>query len=168
MNTERTIEVGSRVEHKESQWDVTSIKKGWYGLQRVLTSPEGGNSEGETAKARLKDLVLIEIDGEDHDGNKMAGILANYRAGYVPSIAASGKKSLSNGDAVAKALEGINAQEVLLMAESLLGLPSGTLQAQYARLNPGQQRMNAGNRLRAAVKKGTIAVVDGELREVAK
>lgn len=159
MSTERTIEVGSRVEHKESQWDVASIEKGWYGLR---------NSEGETAKARLKDLVLIETDGEDHDGNKMAGVLANYRAGYIPSIAASGKKSLSNGDAVAKALEGINAREVLLMTESLLGLPSGTLQAQYARLNPGQQRMNAGNRLRAALKKGVIAVVDGELRGVAK
>lgn len=156
----KTIEVGSRVEFKEIQWDVTTIEKGWYGL---------ANSEHMlSAKARLKDLTLIELDDEDHGGNKMAGILANYRAGYVPSIAASGKKSLSNGDAVAKALEGINAQEVLLMAESLLGLPSGTLQSQYARLNPGQQRMNAGNRLRAALKKGTIAVVDGELRGVAK
>jgi hypothetical protein len=155
----KTIEVGSHVEFKESQWDVASIEKGWYGLT---------NHEGETAKARLKDLTLIELDNEDHNGNKMAGVLANYRAGYVPSIAASGKKSLSNGDAVAKALEGKAAEEVLQIADSLLGLPSGTLQSQYARLNPGQQRMNAGNRLRAAVKKGTIAVVDGELRGVAK
>ena len=153
------IEVGSRVEFKEAQWDVATIEKGWYGLQRVLTSPEGGDSEGETAKARLKDLTLIELDNESHGGNKMAGILANYRAGYVPSIAASGKKS---------ALEGKTAEEVLQIADSLLGLPSGTLQSQYARLNPGQQRMNAGNRLRAALKKGTIAVVDGELRGVAK
>ena len=153
------IEVGSRVEFKEAQWDVATIEKGWYGLT---------NSEGETTKARLKDLTLIELDNENHGGNKMAGILANYRAGYVPSIAASGKKSLSNGDTIAKALEGKTAEEVLLMAESLLGLPSGTLQSQYARLNPGQQRMNAGNRLRAALKKGTIAVVDGELRGVAK
>ncbi len=151
----KTIEVGSRVEFKQSQWDVASIEKGWYGLT---------NHEGETAKARLKDLTLIELDNEDHNGNKMAGVLANYRAGYVPSIAASGKKSLSNGDAVAKALEGKAAEEVLQIADSLLGLPNGTLQSQYARLNPGQQRMNAGNRLRAAVKKGTVAVVDGELR----
>ena len=164
----KTIEVGSRVEFKEAQWDVATIEKGWYGLQRVLTSPEGGDSEGETAKARLKDLTLIELDNEDHGGNKMAGILANYRAGYVPSIAASGKKSLSNGDTIAKALEGINAAEVLVMAETLLQMEPGTLRAQYSRLNPGQQRMNAGNRLRAALKKGTIAVVDGELRGVAK
>ena len=162
------IEVGSRVEFKEAQWDVATIEKGWYGLQRVLTSPEGGDSEGETTKALLKDLTLIELDNESHGGNKMAGILANYRAGYVPSIAASGKKSLSNGDTIAKALEGKAAEEVLQIADSLLGLPSGTLQSQYARLNPGQQRMNAGNRLRAALKKGTIAVVDGELRGVAK
>lgn len=155
----KTIEVGSRVEFKESQWDVATIEKGWYGLT---------NHEGETAKARLKDLTLIELDNEDHGGNKMAGILANYRAGYVPSIAASGKKSLSNGDTIAKALEGKTAEEVLQIADSLLGLPSGTLQSQYARLNPGQQRMNAGNRLRAALKKGTIAVVDGELCGVAK
>lgn len=153
MSTQ-TIEVGSRVEFKQSQWDVATIEKGWYGLT---------NHEGETAKARLKDLTLIEQDGEDHNGNKMAGVLANYRAGYVPSIAASGKKSLSNGDAVAKALEGINAAEVLVMAETLLQMEPGTLRAQYSRLNPGQQRMNAGNRLRAALKKGTIAVVDGEL-----
>lgn len=155
----KTIEVGSRVEFKEIQWDVTTIEKGWYGLT---------NSEGETAKARLKDLTLIELDNEDHTGNKMAGVLANYRAGYVPSIAASGKKSLSNGDEVAKALEGKTAVEVLQIADSLLGLPSGALQSQYARLNPGQQRMNAGNRLRAALKKGTIAVVDGELCGMAK
>lgn len=158
MSTQ-TIEVGSHVEFKEAQWDVATVEKGWYGLT---------NSEGETAKARLKDLTLIEIDNEDHNGNKMAGILANYRAGYVPSIAASGKKSLSNGDAIAKALEGKTAKEVLQIADGLLGLPGGTLQSQYARLNPGQQRMNAGNRLRAALKKGTIAVVDGELRGVAR
>ena len=35
----------------------------------------------------------------------------------------------------------------------------------YARLNPGQQRMNVGNRLRAKIKKGEDIVWDAPKRQ---
>ncbi len=40
----------------------------------------------------------------------------------------------------------------------LCGFPEGELVAKYAHQNKGQQRMNAGNRIRSAVKKETATV----------
>lgn len=155
MSTETTITAGSHVEFKGAQWDVTEIKSGWYAL---------ANSEGETAKARLKDLVLVEFDQDPgSNGGSMGKTLNHYRGQYVPSIAASGKKSLNNGDGVAAILSGKSSLEVMQIAESLLDMEPGALQSRYARLNEGQKRMNAGNLIRGAVGKGKIAVVEGEL-----
>lgn len=91
---------------------------------------------------------------------KMAATLNNYRHNYEPHLTAAGKKSLSNGDAIAKALATATPAEVVALAEQLLQLPAGSLWTRYENLNAGQQRMNAGNRIRAAYKKGLIVVDD--------
>jgi hypothetical protein len=89
----------------------------------------------------------------------MAKVLAAYRAGYTPSVAASGKKSLHNGDPVAYALEYRELENLYHTAASLLGFTYEELKARYAHLNPGQQRMNLGNRIRAAYRRGDDVVV---------
>ena len=84
----------------------------------------------------------------------LAATMARYRAGYV-----DGK---SCGDAVASRLAGMGLEAVIAEAEQVSGLEPGVLVAKYASLNLGQQRMCAGNRIRAAAKKAQ-KVVEAEI-----
>lgn len=99
---------------------------------------------------------ILELLREATSGRGMAGTLARYKPGYVECVAYSGASSQNNGDALAQALEGKTPAEVMEWAEKLLGLEVGFLAQKYASLNPGQQRMNSGNRVRAALKRGDL------------
>lgn len=61
---------------------------------------------------------------------------------------ASGNPTKDIDDQVAQALRGKSVAEVFAHVEQAVGLPSGSLEAKYAKLNVGMQRMNAGNILR--------------------
>ena len=66
---------------------------------------------------------------------------------------ARGNVSVHCGDSLAVFLRGKDLEAVYKLAEQ--HLPGGNeLRARYANLNTGQQRMNVGNRLRAALKDG--------------
>ena len=68
---------------------------------------------------------------------------------------ASGQKDV--GDPVAVALRDCaDLDEVYWLTAHHLNTPEEELKAKYAHLNPGQQRMVLGNRLRAAYKAGKI------------
>lgn len=83
--------------------------------------------------------------------------MAKYKYRYTHISSAEGNSSLCNGDDVAQRLAGKTPKDVLALAERLLGIE---LKAKYSKLNPGQIRMNCGNRLRSAVKKGAIKLSD--------
>ena len=108
--------------------------------------------EGKATKA----AIIEWLENQDETPNTMSATLLKYRKRYVPSVAYSGRKSLSNGDVVAQFLEYKEPKEVAHQVEALLGFAKGELVEKYASLNPGQQRMNCGNRLRAALKRGDI------------
>jgi len=74
------------------------------------------------------------------------------RYNYFPCKAASGRNSCDNGDLVASMLRGKTLEEVYQIASSTLETPIATLKAGYSHLNPGQQRMCLGNRMRKLVK----------------
>lgn len=69
---------------------------------------------------------------------------------YQRAKAASGAMSQHNGDVVAQTLAGLPLASVLAIANTMT---SSDLSSKYAHLNPGQQRMNLGNRIRGAVAK---------------
>lgn len=86
------------------------------------------------------------------------GVLAlarsvEYRATLVATTTASGNKSLDNGDAVALLLRGADLDTVYKIGAKELGVDEQELRKKYAHLNAGQQRMNVGNRVRAAIRK---------------
>lgn len=121
----------------------------------------------DMAKAKLADLehVLAEMQANmaEDEGNKeeqpahtMSNQLRRYRVRYVPTTAYSGRKSMNNADDVAVTLAGMTPKQVCDLAEKVCGLPQGSLWAKYESLNPGQQRMNSGNRIRAAIKRGDV------------
>lgn len=64
---------------------------------------------------------------------------------------AGGHTSIHCGDNTAKKLVGKSLDEVFKIAASTLKEPEKELRAKYAHLNPGMQRMNLGNRIRAAL-----------------
>lgn len=137
-------------------WGITAAARGWLTIS---------NGE-EERKVRAKDVVPYEPQHSDEDKPQprgMAKTLNRYRGNYEPHLTPRGKKSLSNGDWLALQLAGLTPAEVMVVASSALDQPG--LTGRYAHLNPGQQRMNAGNRLRAAIKKdsGMIARVEAAM-----
>lgn len=77
--------------------------------------------------------------------------------GYVKGLGrtASGKPTLDTADEVADRLRGLTAAEVASYTTKTIAKITGEqidFGAKYAHLNPGQVRMNCGNRLRAALK----------------
>ena len=70
---------------------------------------------------------------------------------------AGGNTSVHCGDDLAVFLRGKSLEQVYELATKVFG-PGNGLRARYGHLNPGQQRMNVGNRLRAAVKDGFVTV----------
>lgn len=103
--------------------------------------------------------MLVEALQDEAPAYSMASHIAQYRARYTACHTASGNKSLNNGDALAAFLEGKEPMAVCALADQWTPIKGGqTHQERYERLNPGQQRMNAGNKLRAAAKNGMIIV----------
>ena len=120
------------------------------------------NQDKKTTKKQAKVEDQTVQDGEDGEpeAKTLSTTMRKYRAGYEPTLAYSGRVSLNKGDEVATMLAGKTPADVLGMAERLLGLEAGELVARYAKLNPGQQRMNGGNRIRAAIKRGDKTIAD--------
>jgi len=77
---------------------------------------------------------------------------AVYLPRYVKTKLANGGSCLDNGDSVASHLRGLELGEVYELVADKLGCSEKELMARYGHLNPGQQRMNLGNRLRGFYK----------------
>lgn len=82
-------------------------------------------------------------------GDIMGDARANYEKSNVKT--ASGARSLSNGDNIAQALNGLTLEQLTKVAKRA---DVEERFAGWAKLNPGMQRMNLGNVLRAQVKAG--------------
>lgn len=108
-----------------------------------------------------------EAEQEAEEENyAMSKHLAKYRERYQKSVAASGAKSLNNGDELAKFLEMKTGKEVCELADKFVPLEGQTHFERYERLNEGQKRMNSGNKLRAALKKGAITMTEKGIQAI--
>lgn len=152
-NIEDLIGAIVKQEGREGVFRVAGYNRGWCTLE---------TEEGEQHKARVGSLeILTHEDGDDEAekaeaARRMASTLNKYKPRYAESIAASGAKSQNNGDDLAAFLSALTPEAVCQLAEKVLGLESGFLVQKYSGLNPGQQRMNSGNRIRAAIKRGDL------------
>lgn len=89
-------------------------------------------------------------------GAKVKGpaILREYATGYhkdTEKKTAGGNTSIDNDDEVAKKFRGKDLDAVYAMTAKALGVTEKELRARYTKLNVGMQRMNLGNRFRAAL-----------------
>jgi hypothetical protein len=128
----------------------------------------GGGSDdaadGGTLPLDASDDDGLEEDASDDDGleedatsNRMAQALAAARKSYRPTITASGGKSADCGDGIAHGLEGRTPEETADLADIVCGTTAGFHNNKYGHLNPGQIRMNSGNKIRGQYKKATEA-----------
>lgn len=98
-------------------------------------------------------------------GAKSSIVDASYRERYVISDTKTpgGRKTINNGDKVAKAIEGKTADEVIQFVVANGGEPG-----KWDHLNVGMQRMSAGNALRGLLrangklKIGNVTIISDE------
>ena len=120
---------------------------------QVVTEAKGWvtwtTKDGEERKSRKGALVIV-----DPSGPKMRRIGEKTHrvsvAHYQKVVANSGHTSLDCGDAIAQRLRGMALDDLYAEAAKVLAEDEKALRARYAKLNPGMQRMNLGNRMRAA------------------
>jgi hypothetical protein len=128
----------------ESRDQIVATSKGWLTLQL---------SDGSTVKARARDVRVASEGGITNRriGNRRYNC-SNYvrKIGDKLNVSAGGHATMDNGDALAKKLRGVELDDVYEQAARILGVSESELRARYKHLNPGMQRMNLGNRMRAA------------------
>lgn len=83
---------------------------------------------------------------------------SRYQYDAAGTKSASGRKTVNNGDLLAKALEGKDSAAVIEVLTSNGGEAKDT----WANLNEGMRRMSAGNVLRALWRKNGHVTVDGK------
>jgi len=168
---------------------VCNIGKGWYVI--TLDQPEAfpmvksgkiSARAGSMAIYEPKSVEpIVSIEDEDRDGDddddvlvaeesagcRMAEQLKAARVRYAKTKRPSGAASADNADAIAKALRDFEPLEVCEIADKVFKLPIGSHEAKYSSLNPGQKRMNSGNRIRGLWRKLWIADDKLEIARVA-
>jgi hypothetical protein len=109
------------------------------------------------SKTETKTAKATPVDAPTRtEKRSMSATLRKHRDKYVHTDGYNGL-SINCGDDVATMLRMFEPDRVIAIAEAVLpGVKTGELAARYARLNNGQKRMNAGNRIRAALKRGAI------------
>jgi hypothetical protein len=106
----------------------------------TLTKGKGKKGKGKKGKGRKGEAPVLR---------KCVSAVFRHYDTYVKTTTAKGNSTADNGDKVAAKLRGLTLDEVYAFASKTLSLPQKDLRARYAKLNPGMQRMNLGNRCRA-------------------
>lgn len=110
-------------------------------MARAKNTRKGAKTKGRARGTFHPDpnVRIKRVGDKNHDLSK-----------YVKATTASGNTSLHCGDDLAKRLEGKDLDAVYKLAAKTLDVPERELRSRYAKLNVGMQRMNLGNRMRAA------------------
>lgn len=112
--------------------------------------------------------VAGDEDGEGKDEHPMAKALRLARQHYAKTTRPDGSKSADCGDAIATELRDYEPLEVAALADRVLKVAPGTHEGKYSHLNPGQIRMNSGNRIRAEWKRANEEGDEEAILHVAK
>ena len=137
-----------------NELEVVSIKGRW-----VKLGDDRNISRAQAAEWRQAYLDENAEEEEDEEG-KMSETLRKYRQGYAKTTSYNGNHSLDNGDEVAELMRGMSPQEACALADKAFGEAEFHHWERWQHLNPGSRRMNAGNRIRAAVKRGDLTIDD--------
>lgn len=129
---------------------------------RVALAEIGVEAGPRLKKAELETLLLEHtIDTDDDNVRTMSRTLSAHKPRY--RVEGVGGR-LNNGDDLAAFLLALDPFETARLATRVLDLDTplwvGDGTGKYDHLNNGQIRMNSGNRIRAALKRGDILPED--------
>lgn len=134
---------------------------------------ENVNTKASLNRLRKADVAAILVDLNDAKADQpeadeeisASRVPDKYRARYAETAKAAGRKAhtatgkatLNNGDDFALLWEAILPIEACQLADQVVPLPDKQTHGdKYGHLNVGMQRMNAGNRIRGAIKREDI------------
>ena len=149
------IAISSRMDTPAGEGILIAWERGWATIEL---------DDGEEKKFRAKDVELVEdasdgeesdaeeSDAEESDAEESEGEESEGEPAFKGERLRQRKEQYVGkrhcGDEVAVALAGATLQSILALTVDL-----GLYNPKWATLNPGQQRMNAGNRIRGWLKK---------------
>lgn len=152
---EQEAETETETEEKTALREQTKALMGGYlndeELEIVVDEEMRKRQEAEV-ETEVETKVEEEEEQEEETTyhHPMSRHFKRYVGGYQKAKNAKGTTTLTNGDAVALALLPLTPDQVEAVAVKL-GIAVGGL---YEHLNLGQKRMNYGNRIRHAIRKG--------------
>jgi len=142
----------------------------------VSDDADAGESDDATEKSddatEESDDATEESDDATEESDKLSAVsmaaqLRAARVHYAKTKRPGGASSADCADAIAKALRDYGPLGVCEIADKVFKLPLGSHEAKYSKLNPGQKRMNSGNRIRGLWRKLCIADDKIEIARVA-
>jgi len=154
------IEINTAVIIDEVESTIAAVKGRWVKLADGRNVSRAEAAEG--ADAWLE--AALDADDEDLDDDEagnpgtMSGTLLKYRKRYVKAVSYTKGATLDNGDELATALRGLSPADVCAIADAVYGEIPGSHFARYEHLNIGSRRMNAGNRIRGAIRKELVTL----------
>lgn len=146
------MEAGTKVTAKGgAKGSVVSSKGGWIEVKIV--------GEKELKKFRMKDLTPVAKGAAAVTDDKLVPAdLAKYT--LHESKTANGRRHLDIADDTADKLREKTLDQTYTYAAKVLDEPESDLRKRYKALNVGMQRMNLGNRVRAAFRAAEAAGSD--------
>lgn len=124
-------------------------------------TPDADNFEVERDESDDPDHNDVEMIADVPEGKIRRVKEAQYNTRDMRKLkSAKGHTSYDCGDSLARLLEGKSIEEVYSIAADRLGVSQTDLTIRYEHLNPGMQRMNLGNRIRAAASKAARAQIE--------
>ena len=120
----------------------------------AATEQELDEAFEQEINAAADDLSDVELDLDEERVSRSI-VPESYRRRYSKTRSAAGTTSLHNGDPVAQMLAGKPLDECYdILAKYVDDVTLDSKMAKWSHLNPGQQRMQIGNAIRAIFKKG--------------
>lgn len=141
-----------------SKAGIVSARKDRMALLTHGESEQDEDTDEDTDDTGEIDGVEEALEEAETAASKMAEALRKARVRYEKTRRPEGAASADCADLIAKELRDYEPLEVAALADRCFDLPKGTHAEKYAHLNNGQIRMNSGNKIRAAYKKGDDAI----------
>lgn len=153
------------VRGEEEGFEFNELESGEFidsveGVEKINDMTEAEWLEmGEAIALTLAETRQEEDDEEeDEETGKMSETLRKYREAYAKTTSYNGNHSLDNGDEVAALLRGMSPSDTCALADKVMGEAEFHHWEKWQHLNAGSRRMNAGNRIRGAVKRGEVTL----------
>lgn len=146
------LPAGTPVFYRGERYFIEVGRKDWnYSAHVYISDTKTRDGEG-TAKTANRFAVhpdLLEI------APTVKGFAAKQptQKAVIAKAERQAKGIADAGDIVAETLRGLDLDSVYAAAAAFMNIDEQELRDKYSRLNPGQQRMNCGNRMRSWLKK---------------